>query len=70
MYDHQDINQSSFTDDTAISKFKEHITHSHYDPRIDQENIDSIEEEYFTYDEKFDPSEYELKVRYMMVYCL
>ena len=59
---HHDINQASFSDETAISKFKEHIAESHYDPRIDQENIDSIEENYFTFDETFDAREYELGV--------
>lgn len=61
-FDHQDITQSSFGDSAAISKFKEHISEPH-DPRIDQENIDSIEDKYYICEDEFDPSEYELKVR-------
>ncbi|XP_067934677.1 syndetin-like [Watersipora subatra] len=58
---HQDLTQLSLSDETAISKFKEHVAESHHDPRIDQENIDSIEENYFTFDSSFDPNAYELK---------
>lgn len=72
-YDHHEINHSSFSNEAtaAISKFKEHIAESHHDPRIDQENIDSIEQDYFTYDETFDPGEYELKVALLQIslYC-
>lgn len=44
-----------------ISKLKEHSAENDYDPRLDQENIDSIEEVYKVAGDDFDPSEYELR---------
>lgn len=59
--ENHEISPSSLGEVAAISKLKEHSSENDYDPRIDQENIDSIEDVYKVAEHDFDPSEYELK---------